>query len=114
MTRPHYLGLRILSLVLCLCCLIPLLQRGLVAEAEETMQIMTTDVHSSASASSAVIGQMADGTEITVLGESRDFYQVDCYDMTGYVAKSQIEYTEDGEATQVKGKRSYLEHSIHT
>lgn len=96
MTKPHCLGLRLLSLVLCLVCLMPLLQRGMVVEAEDTTQLMTTAVHSKASGSSSVIGQMADGIEVSVLGTTGSFYKVDCYDMTGYIAKAQIEHTDDG------------------
>lgn len=98
MTRSHNLGLRIISLVLCLACLLPLMQHVAVtvAEAEENAGTMTTVVRKSGYYSAAVIGQMIDGTEVTVLGERREFYKVDCYDMTGYIAKSQIEHTEDG------------------
>ncbi len=53
-------------------------------------------VHYYASAYSAQIGCLEDGTKLTVLGEQGDFYRVDCYDMTGYVAKNQVR-AEDGE-----------------
>lgn len=45
---------------------------------------------------SLVIGCLDNGTEVTVLGENEDFYQIDCYDMNGYIAKSQISQREDG------------------
>ncbi len=56
----------------------------------------TTIVHYKASSSSAVIGQMEDGSCVTVLDESGDFYKVDCYDTAGYIAKSQISQKSDG------------------
>lgn len=36
------------------------------------------------------IGSLEDGTVITVLGQKGDFYEIDCYDMTGFVAASQV------------------------
>ncbi len=96
MTRSRNLGMRILSLVLCLACLLPLAQPVAAVGAEDSTMALTTVVRRGAYAGAAVIGQMADGTEVTVLEDRRDFYKVDCYDMTGYIAKSQITYTEDG------------------
>lgn len=96
MQRTRSWGMRILSLMLCLVCLVPMFLPLTVAEAEQTNETMTTVVRKGSYYSATVIGQMIDGTEITVLEDRRDFYKVDCYDMTGYIAKSQIEYTEDG------------------
>lgn len=42
----------------------------------------------------ADIGAMAEGTAVTVLGQAGEFYQIDCYDMEGYVAKEQVEEKE--------------------
>lgn len=93
MTKPNHLGLRILSLVLCAVCLLSSVQY--VSAAPETQQNMTTVVRNGAYYSAAVIGQMENGTQVNVLETSGDFYKVDCYDMTGYIAMSQIVYTED-------------------
>lgn len=95
MTKPYRLGLRILSLILYFACLLPVFSGRFSAKAEENAKTMTTVVRYSASGSSTVIGQIPDGTEVTVLRERRSFYEVDCYDMTGYIAKSQIEHTDD-------------------
>lgn len=54
-------------------------------------------VHYSASYSSTVIGCMEDGTKVTVLGTKGKFYKIDCYDMNGYIAKSQVVKNENGE-----------------
>lgn len=89
MTRSHNLGMRIASLLLCLVCLFPLLQIG-AAGAEQNQTTLTTVVHKSSSMSSAVIGQLEDGTEVTVLKQTRRYYRIDCYDMKGYIAASQI------------------------
>ena len=96
MTGSRKWGLRILSLVLCFACLIPLVRPASAEETEQTPRTLTTVVRRSASTGATVIGQMADGTEVTVLETRGDFYKVDCYDMTGYIASSQITYTEDG------------------
>lgn len=96
MTKPNRLGLRLLSLILCFACVLPVFGGRFTAKADENAKIMTTVVRYSASGSSTVIGQMTNGTEVTVLGERRGFYKVDCYDMTGYIAKTQVEHTNEG------------------
>ena len=66
------------------------------------LEIPVTDGHLvsyvrySASYGSTVIGCMEDGTQVTVLGTSGSFYKIDCYDMNGYIAKSQVKQQEDG------------------
>lgn len=97
MTKFRHLGLRLMALVLCVVCLMctasPL---GALAAEDEKQQSLTTLVRYRAYGSAAVIGQMENGTEIKVLGESRGYYKVDCYDMTGYIVKTQVVHTEDG------------------
>lgn len=46
--------------------------------------------------SSVVIGCMENGTQLQVLDISGDFYKISCYEMTGYIAKSQVRILEDG------------------
>lgn len=53
-------------------------------------------VRYSASASSTIIGCMENGTQLKVLGTKGNFYKIDCYDMVGYIAKSQVQKNEDG------------------
>jgi len=97
MFRSRKWGLRLLIAVLCFACLVcnvrPL---GVAATWEQKQQTLTTLVHNRAYFSAAVIGQMENGTQITVLGQTREFYKVDCYDMKGYIAKTQVVHTEDG------------------
>lgn len=57
---------------------------------------MTSVVHYSAYYSGAVIGCLEDGIQIKVLGSKNGFYKIDCYEMKGYIAKSQVEQREDG------------------
>jgi len=47
-------------------------------------------VHHRANPYSMVIGYMEEGTELTVLGTSGDYYKIDCYDMVGYMEKTLI------------------------
>lgn len=54
-------------------------------------------VHYSAYSSSTVIGCLEDGTAVTVLSTSGSFYKIDCYDMNGYIAISQVAQNEAGE-----------------
>lgn len=95
MTKSRSMGLRLVSLIL---CLVSILCMVLPAQAENTQQeqkTLTTVVRNGAYYSASVIGQLEDGSSLTVLSETGDFYKIDCYDMTGYVARSQI-VIEDG------------------
>ncbi len=95
MTLPHKMGIRLLSLLLVLACLLAFALP--VAAAEEAAGTLVSVVRWKAYYSALSIGQMEDGTRVTVLGESGSFYQIDCYDMTGYIAKSQVVHTKDGD-----------------
>ena len=91
------LGIRLTALLLCVVSLAG--YAAPVAAVEQPLeagQTYTTLVRMKADKNSTAIGQMEDGTEITVLGTSGSFYKVDCYDMNGFILKSQIEHTEDG------------------
>ena len=54
-------------------------------------------VHRSQSSGSTVIGCLEDGTRVSVLKTVGAFYRIDCYDMNGYIAKSQVQINENGE-----------------
>lgn len=96
MTKSRHLGLGVLAVVLSILCVLSVASPLAASAAEDVKnQSLTTLVRYRAYFSASVIGQMEDGTEVTVLGETRDFYKVDCYDMQGYIAKSQIVLKED-------------------
>ena len=97
MTKSPKMGMRLLSLALCLMCVLCLVRPTRATEAEEKPTTLTTVVRNGARYQAAVIGQMEDGTTVTVLEETREFYLVDCYDMNGYIAKTQIGKNADGE-----------------
>ena len=44
-----------------------------------------------------MIGCLENGTLLTVLSEYGDYYRIDCYDMNGYIAKSQVRADENGQ-----------------
>ena len=46
---------------------------------------------------SVAIGCLENGTKLTVVGTTQAFYRVSCYEMTGYIAKSQVAQGADGE-----------------
>lgn len=98
--RPCKWTRRLFCLVLCLVLMAPsVLARAVPAEEvvqQRSSGTLTCAVHNSAYASSAVIGRLEDGTRLTVLAQRKDFYQIDCYDMKGYIARSQVEQV-DGE-----------------
>lgn len=86
--------------VLVLCLLLSLTPGQVFAEDSETAaptgQVVTL-VRRSAYAGSTVIGCFEDGTHLKVTGTQNQFYRVDCYDMTGYILKSQVRQNENGE-----------------
>ena len=54
-------------------------------------------VHRSKSNGSVIVGCLEDGTRVSVLKEYGAWYRIDCFDMSGYIAKSQVEINENGE-----------------
>lgn len=96
---------RLAVIALCLACTLCSLRPFGVAAAEEPAAEIETEteqkhyatvVHSSPYFSSASIGQMENGTEIRVMEVLKDFYKVDCYDMSGYIARSQVSINDMG------------------
>lgn len=58
---------------------------------------LVSQVRYSAYSGSTVIGCLENGTKLTVLGTVNSFYKIDCYDMTGYIAQTQVAQNEAGE-----------------
>ena len=93
---------RLIACVLVLCAAFSMLPRpvhalpGDLPVSGTTAGTTASFVHYSASYGATIIGCLENGTKLTVIGETRDFYRIDCYDMTGYIAKTQVEITEDG------------------
>lgn len=101
---------RLTACLLLLCMVVSLIPRpvsalpasGLIADQSGQQQAEPAGhtvslVHYSAHYGSTVIGCLEDGTKVTVLGQTYEFYRIDCYDMTGYIAKTQIVQNEKGE-----------------
>lgn len=94
MTGTCKVGMRVMCLVLSVLSLLCVAQPvAAVPAAETATQTMTTLV---CNKSGFVIGQMENGTKLNILGENSNTYRVDCYDMKGYILKSQVECV-DGE-----------------
>lgn len=100
MTGTQHRKLRLLILGLCLAALVGAL---LPAQADAALaprtfpKINTCIIRNGPSANATVIGQMEDGTAVTVLGQRSGYYKIDCYDMTGYIAASQVARRPTGE-----------------
>ena len=86
---------RLSCLLLCLLSLLALtvsvaavkpLPAATQAEPEQPATMLTARVHWSAKSSSRVIGQLEDGTAVTVLEQVGAFYRIDCHEMRGYIA----------------------------
>jgi len=91
MTGTRKTGLRVLCLVLSILSLLPLAQPVFAVQTEDAAaQTVTAIVRNGTSGRSDPIGQMENGTKLRILGEKGDYYKIDCYDMTGYLPKSQV------------------------
>lgn len=92
MKATRNLSMRLLCMVLVLLCMIHTVLPASAAPAEEEHAevFYTSKVYYKASTASFVIGHFENGTELIVLEESGNFYKVDCYDMTGFIAKDQV------------------------
>ena len=66
------------------------------ASQPERAYTYATVVHKYRSLSSAVIGQLEDGTTVQVLDRKGKLYKIDCYDMVGYVVGEQLAVRDDG------------------
>lgn len=89
------------ALTLCLAamlCALPFAgaEVARMASQPERAFVYATVVYEYNSVSSAVIGQLEDGTCVQVLDEGKTLYKIDCYDMVGYVVKEQLELRDDG------------------
>lgn len=70
---------------------------GMESTVPESTGRTVSIVHRTASASGSVIGCLENGTVIKILGSSGKFYKIDCYEMKGYIAKTQVSQNEAGE-----------------
>ena len=91
------LALGVFSLLLCLVCLYGMLLPASAAEEKQDNQQCTSLVYYRNSRSSTVLGRMEHGTILKVLGTSGSFYKINCYDMSGYIAKEQVAINEQGQ-----------------
>lgn len=82
--KHHPLCKRFLCLLL---CLFSTLAVALPVHARPVLPsfIDAAPVYYRASSRAAVIGYMAQGAELTVLSQRGDYYQIDCYDMAGFI-----------------------------
>ena len=95
MKRTCNMGLRMLSLVMSLVTALLLVLPVAAASNTEADQVITYACKVYYGPHDIMIGRFEDGMKLKVLSESGDYYAVDCYDMTGYIAKSQVRV--DGE-----------------
>lgn len=97
MVNFRNLGIRIVCTALVLLTALAVSAPALASQDEETVTYAyTSTVYYSASDDSMSIGFMEDGAKLTVLDDYGSHYKIDCYDMNGYIAKSQVEEV-DGE-----------------
>lgn len=84
-------NLRVLRWALLPICLLCMLQPSAATAATETApKTLTAIIRNRASESGYPIGQMINGTKLHILQEKKNYYKIDCYDMNGYIRKSQV------------------------
>ena len=54
-------------------------------------------VYYSANVGSLIIGNLENGTKLNVLSETNAFYKINCYDLNGYIPKTQVMQNDNGE-----------------
>lgn len=91
------------KIICCILCLLAVMLSVLPVGAlsqdgqQGSGQILTAKVHSLPSADSPVLGQIENGTTVKIMKRTGDFYLVECYDMTGYIARYQLRFRGNGE-----------------
>ena len=98
MTNRKTICIRLLCSLLCLLCV--LAPAVPAASAPSAEVVLTTVVRSRPGKDGAIIGQMTEGSTVTVLQKQGDYYEVDCFGMTGFVAAGQLE--QDGDRFRVQ------------
>lgn len=97
MKRMCNIGVRMICVVLCLLsCLTMVLPMSAKGNEHTDAANYTSKVYFRPNEDSFMIGQFEDGMLLTVLDETGSYYKIDCYDMEGYIPKSQVEPV-DGE-----------------
>lgn len=90
-----YSGKRLLyilvSLALCVLCLVYLAVPAGAEDNGANVVNYTSVVYLYPDDDAMVIGHMEENTPVKVLEDCGDFYEIDCYDMTGYIPKEQVE-----------------------
>lgn len=81
---------RLLCLLLCLISFLTL-ALPVYAKPVPHSYADAAPVYYRASSSSTVIGYMAQGTELTVLSHQGQYFQIDCYDMIGFIPDDFVE-----------------------
>lgn len=83
--------MRLAVLVLCVLLAVP------AAAVQQELEIDSNmiAVRSRPSETAGIIGWLSDGQVVTVLGSKNGYYQIDCYDMTGYVHQDLVVQTQE-------------------
>lgn len=90
MPKSRNLGRRLICLSLCLICTLCMILPARASDTEQKQTTLTTVVRNGGYYDAGVIGQLEDGSVVTVLDGTREFLKIDCYDTVGYVARSQV------------------------
>ena len=87
------IGMRLLSLLVCLLCVLALvLPISAATPIQYNIHTLTAPVYREPSADALVIGLVQNGSALSVLGSVGEFYKIDCYGMTGFLHKDQVSY----------------------
>lgn len=89
MRHSMRLGSLLVLICMTLCLFAPVVNAEPAPEPQLTDPTVTL-VRRSPYDGATVIGCLEDGTVLTVLNETEYFYEIDCFDMIGYIAKHQV------------------------
>jgi len=95
MIKPRRFNTWLVCCMLCIVCAVTMVQPAAAAPQQNPVETTcTSKIRNRPSYDATVIGRMEEGTEVTILEDHGDFYKIDCYDMTGFIAKEQVEFRE--------------------
>ena len=106
--KRNFPGLRLLCLLLCALLLlsaspVSAVSRNAISQEPIVPQEPTiptvravTKVRTLPASGTVIIGCLEEGTALSVLGDYGSYYQIDCFDMIGYIRKQQVSLDETG------------------
>lgn len=96
MLRSPVLGKHLSYAMICLVVIVSMAVCAHAAEPEQDTAIQHYAAVHQSPGSSILIGYLEQGTVLTVVGQTESYYEIDCYDMTGFISKELVSFGREG------------------